>query len=445
MTKRVINQVMPGPANPTARKRVAAYARVSSGKDAMLHSLSAQVSYYSNYIQRNPKWLYVGVFVDEAYTGTKDNRPEFQRLLTDCRNGAVDMIITKSISRFARNTVTLLETVRELKLLGIGVFFEEQNILSTSGDGELMLTILASFAQEESYSVSENCKWRIRKQFKEGKTTHINILGYRLVDGTLQVVPEEAEIVRRIFRDYLSGLGKQAIANRLNEEGFKSRLGCEWHQSAIHKMLQNEKYVGDLVLQKTYVADHISKKKCINRGELPMYMVEDDHEPIIDRVTYEAVQSEIRRRAKQHRKDSDVPVTYPFTGKLVCSTCCGNFRRKTTAAGTKYEKPVWICTTFNTRGNAACASRQVPEDILKAVTADVLGTANFDEILFIKSVKHIDIVFPDTLIFQMSDGSVVTRTWRHRSRSESWSEEAREVARQKSLERMNSLCQQEKR
>ena len=179
------------------QQRVAAYARVSSGKDAMLHSLSAQVSYYSDLIQRNPEWRYAGVYVDEALTGTKDNRKGFQRMLVDCRAGKIDRIITKSISRFARNTVTLLETVRQLKTLGVDVYFEEQNIHSMSGDGELMLSILASFAQEESLSVSENCKWRIRKQFELGEpATWRFMYGYRIRKGVITIHEEEAAVVR---------------------------------------------------------------------------------------------------------------------------------------------------------------------------------------------------------------------------------------------------------
>ena len=178
------------------RKRVAAYARVSSGKDAMLHSLSAQVSYYSEHIQSHPEWEYAGVYVDEALTGTKDNREGFQRLLADCRAGKVDMVLTKSISRFARNTVTLLETVRELKTLGADVYFEEQNIHSLSGDGELMLTILASYAQEESRSVSENCKWRIRKKFQQGIPANWRFVRLPHQHGEIAVHPVEAEVVR---------------------------------------------------------------------------------------------------------------------------------------------------------------------------------------------------------------------------------------------------------
>ena len=201
------------------KKQVAAYARVSSGKDAMLHSLSAQVSYYNDLIQKEDGWEFVGVYADEAITGTKEGRADFQRMLTDCRNGKIDMIITKSISRFARNTVTLLETVRMLKALEVDVFFEEQNIHTMSADGELMLTILASYAQEESRSASENQKWRIKKNFEEGMPWCGRTLGYRIRDGQYYIIPDEAEIVRRIYREYLDGAGPNGIANRLTEDG----------------------------------------------------------------------------------------------------------------------------------------------------------------------------------------------------------------------------------
>ena len=200
------------------RKRVAAYARVSSGKDAMLHSLSAQVSYYSDLIQNHSGWQYAGVYADEALTGTRDNRENFQRLLADCRDGMIDMVITKSISRFARNTITLLETVRELKTMGVDVYFEEQNIHSLSADGELMLTILASYAQEESLSVSENQKWRVRHNFENGMPWNGTVLGYRYNQGTFEIEPEEAEIVRFIFGSYSNGTGATTIAKILNEK-----------------------------------------------------------------------------------------------------------------------------------------------------------------------------------------------------------------------------------
>ena len=245
------------------RKRVAAYARVSSGKDAMLHSLSAQISYYNRYIGGRGDWEFAGIYADEAISGTKDTRPEFQRLLTDCRSGKIDMVITKSITRFARNTVTLLQTVRELKLLGIDVYFEKENISSLSTDGEFMLTILASYAQEESRSASENQKWRIRKMFEQGRPNNGNMLGYRLIDGKLHIVPEEAEVVKTIFDDYLSGMGVISIIKKLTGAGISTKNGSVWHESTLQKILRNEKYSGDMLLQKTFSLDHLNRKRQI--------------------------------------------------------------------------------------------------------------------------------------------------------------------------------------
>ena len=252
---------MEAPAQLPVRKRVAAYARVSMEKDAMLHSLAAQVSYYSERIQRNPKWEYAGVFADFGLTGTKETRPEFQRMLKECREGKIDLILVKSISRFARNTLALLNTVRELKGLGIGVYFEEQKLDTLSGDGEFMLTILASFAQEESRSVSENCKWRIRKGFEEGRASTCTMLGYRLVNGEITMVADEAVIVKKIFDLYSDGCGLQKICNILNEDGIRTRRGYIWHPSAIRLMLGNEKYAGDLKLQKVFVRDHLTMSR----------------------------------------------------------------------------------------------------------------------------------------------------------------------------------------
>jgi site-specific DNA recombinase len=211
------------------RTRVAAYARVSSGKEAMLNSLAAQVNYYKQFIQNNSDWEFVGVYADEALTGTRDTREEFQALIEDSRNGKIDMIITKSISRFARNTLTLLEVVRELKALEVDIFFEEQNIHTLSGEGEMILTFLATFAQEESRSVSENMKWRIKKDFEEGipwggKDSY----GYKLENRNLVLVPEEAEIVRLIYKLYLEGYGDMQIGKILNERGYKPKFSEKW-------------------------------------------------------------------------------------------------------------------------------------------------------------------------------------------------------------------------
>ena len=287
--KRIIKQVE-FPAEAPKLTRVAAYARVSSGKDAMLHSLSAQVSYYSDLIQKHPGWQYCGVYADEALTGTKDARENFQRLLNDCRAGKIDLIITKSISRFARNTVTLLETVRELKLLGINVYFEEQNIFTLSADGELMMTILASYAQEESRSASENQKWRIRANFQNGLPWNGLVLGYRIEDGIYVPVEEEAALVKLIFSLYNGGWGTYKIAKYLNEEGYRTRLGNLWTQGSLQKLLNNYAYTGNLLLQTTFVEDHITKKGRINRGQLPMSHAEDSHEAIISMAEFQTTQ-----------------------------------------------------------------------------------------------------------------------------------------------------------
>ena len=338
------------------KKRVAAYARVSSGKDAMLHSLSAQISYYSDFIQRHDEWQYVGVYTDEAKTGTKDSREGFQRLIADCRAGEIDMVITKSISRFARNTVTLLQTVSELKALEVDIYFEEQNIHTMSGDGELMMTILASYAQEESRSASENQKWRIKRNFENGKPWNGTLLGYRIKDGRYEIVPDEAEIVRRIYSEYLSGNGYVAIAKGLNEEGIPSRFGKEWAQSVISKILGNYTYTGNLILQKTYRENHLTKRTLVNKGSLPQYHVEESHEAIIDMDTFNAVQAEKARRATRFNRKPQPRKTYPFTGLMVCEICGKNYRRKITKTG-----PVWVCGTFNSMGKAHCASKQIPE------------------------------------------------------------------------------------
>lgn len=344
------------------RKKVCAYARVSSGKDEMLHSLSAQISYYSEYIQSRGDWLYVGVYADSAVTGTKDSRDEFQRMLEDCRNGKIDMIITKSISRFARNTVTLLQTVRELKELGVDVWFEKENIHSISGDGELMITILASFAQEESLSVSENCKWRIRHNFEEGIPNNFQIYGYNIKNRKLTINEEQAVIVREIFDMYLNGKGSNIIARTLNERAVPAPGGDTWHQARIMQILRNEKYIGDLNLQKYYSENHITKRTLVNDGCLKRYYVRENHEPIIDRETFEKVQKMIENKAERHPHIA--PYDYSFKGKVFCGNCGAKYYRKKVHTGTRYEHFVWKCNTYSNKGKRYCSNKQIPDEVL---------------------------------------------------------------------------------
>ena len=343
-------------------KRTAAYARVSSGKDAMLHSLSAQVSYYNQLIQSNPEWLFCGVYADEALTGTKGNRAEFQKLLNRCRQGEIDLILTKSISRFARNTGTLLETVRELKTLGVDVYFEEQRIHSMSSDGELLLSILASYAQEESYSASENRKWQIRKDFSIGKIGSITILGYRRnAEGVLEIEPNEAELVRMIFSDYISGMGQQRIANKINEMGIPTRQGNLWTNPRIREILTNEKYKGSALLQKRFTVDFLTKKTKVNEGEVPQYYIEESHTAIISPEEFEEVQAEISRRKKLGRKYSGNTI---FSAKLVCGDCGSFFGSKVWHSTSKYRRIIWQCNN-KFKWEHLCSTPHLYEDEIK--------------------------------------------------------------------------------
>ena len=414
---RTVTQIVFAPPIPK-RKRAAGYTRVSSGKDAMLHSLSAQVSYYSAYIQKRPDWEFAGIYADEAVTGTKDSRAEFQRMLADCRAGKIDQIVTKSITRFARNTVDTLKAVRELKLLGIDVYFEEQRIHSMSADGEMLLAILAAHAQEISLRCSESCKWRIQRDFQAGKLTGgINMLGYVLVGGKLHILPEEAETVRRIFALYLEGKGVLAIVKLLREEGIVMS------RSGLALLLRNEKYAGNMILQKTYITDHITKQKHVNRGEKQRYFVSQSHEPIIPQETFDAAQREIARRAALYHAAPPPAEGYSFTGLVRCGRCGATFMHKIGGA-TGYKKNMWICTTFNSIGKKYCASQQIPEAILLAKTEEAGGLAG---------LKQITATGPGALSFLYKDGRQVDLTWQNPSRRESWTPEMKEAARQRSL------------
>ena len=408
--------------------RVCAYARVSSGKDAMLHSLSAQVSYYNNLIQSHAGWLYCGVYSDEAITGTKSQRDGFQRMLASCRAGEIDLIITKSISRFARNTVTLLETVRELKSLGVDVFFEEQNIHTMSVDGELMLTILASYAQEESLSASENQKWRIRKAFESGELVNLRFLfGYSITADGIQVNEKEAAVVREIFTRFNGGESLSSISRDLNDRGCERPLGGTWCADRIRNLLSNEKYTGNALLQKQYRKNHIDKKLVPNRGELPMYYVTGSHEPIIDQAAFDKAQvrlNKLARQAENRRK----PTRSTFSGLIRCGLCGSAYKRVTCRS-----KHFWNCTTFQTKGKSECAAKRIPEETLEALTCEVLGTVSFDPDMVRSKITAIRAEKNNVVVFCMDDGSEIVKRWTDRSRTESWTPEMKEKARQRAL------------
>ncbi len=428
--ERRIRKVMSPVPKPSKRARVAAYARVSSGKDAMLHSLSAQVSYYSSLIQNNPRWEYSGVFADEAQTGTKDERPEFRRLLADCEAGNIDMVITKSVSRFARNTVTLLETVRKLKALKIDVFFEKENIHSMSGDGELMLTILASFAQEESKSVSDNCKWRIRERFKNGEMVSLRYMyGYDITREDIAINEPEAVAVRSIFRDYIAGVSVSDIARRLQEAEVPRAFSEEWTQKRVRDILGNEKYAGNALLQKKYVKDHLGKKLAWNHGELPMYFAKCTHPAIVSEETYRLAQTRRAQNREKTNTKGDISARYPFSSMIVCANCGKSYRRITSRG-----RAAWNCDTYVRNGAAACPAKKIPEETLEAVTAEVLGIPVLDAGTFRNRIDSIVVPVPNRLIFRFRDGRELTQEWADRSRSESWDDAARQRAKERTTE-----------
>jgi DNA invertase Pin-like site-specific DNA recombinase len=391
----------------------------------MLHSLSAQVSYYNDYIQRQKGWVFAGVFVDEAVTGTKDTRSGFQDMLAACRARKIDLIITKSITRFARNTVTLLETVRELKELGVDVYFEKENIHSISEDGELMLTILASYAQEESRSASENCKWRIRKRFALGELVTLRFMyGYSIRKGLMEIVEHEAKIVRMIFDWYVNeGIGCSKIAKRLREMGVEKIRGGQWVTHAVADILKNEKYAGNALLQKTYIVDHLSKKKSRNIGLLPQYYAEATHPAIVEPGVFEKAQQIMAKRRSRFMNKGDSTSRYPFSGMILCPLCGKKYKRKTT-----HGKVSWNCTTYLTMGSAACLTKQIPNEDLIAETTSALGLREFDEEVFSARIERIEVPSFNHLLFVFKDGITVERVWEDRSRSESWTPEMRRRA-----------------
>lgn len=391
------------------QKRVAAYARVSCGKDAMLHSLSAQVSYSSALIQKTPGWEYAGVYADEALSGTKDTRGQFQKLLADCRAGDIDLIITKSISRFARNTVTTLQTVRELRLIGVDVYFEEQNIHTLGEDGEFLLTLLAAYAEEEARSVSENIRWHVQSNFRQGLAWSVEMYGYRQENNRLVVVPEEAELLRMAAAMYLQGARPIEIERAFAKAGAVGTRGAALTGYHIVKLLCNEKIAGDMILQKTFVDDPIAKNNRKNTGERPQFYVENSHEAILDRETYERVLAEYaRRKAEGPRYHGE----YPFSSRIVCGKCGARYVHRLRGK----EVYAWLCCTYNRKGKAHCDAKIIQEQILEAIAAEVLGLPEFDGAVFQEKVKEIRVKDNRLLVFEFYDGQIIERPWENADR-----------------------------
>ncbi|MDR1409620.1 MAG: recombinase family protein [Oscillospiraceae bacterium] len=366
---RNITKLEPAKKAAAKRKRVAAYARVSSGKDAMLHSLSAQVSYYSDLIQRRHDWEYRGVYADEGISATSTKKRDgFNRMVQDALDGKIDLIITKSVSRFARNTVDTLTTVRQLKEKGVEVYFEKENILTLDSKGELLITIMSSLAQEESRSISENVTWGQRKRMADGKVSlpYAQFLGYEKgEDGLPKIVESEAKIVRLIYRLFLEGKTYALIAKHLTDNGIPTPGGKEkWSVSTIMSVLKNEKFSGNALLQKGFTVDFLTKKKKVNEGEVPQYFVENSHPAIIAPETFDLVQNEIKRRRQSGKRFSSASI---FSSKIVCGKCGAFFGSKVWGSNTKYRKTVWRCNDkYSKRGSQPCVTPHLTEEDMKA-------------------------------------------------------------------------------
>jgi len=353
--------------------RVAAYCRVSTNSDEQLTSYKMQKKVYTELIQEKPEWCMAGIYADEGISGTRaDKRDEFQRMIKDCYNHKIDYIITKSVSRFARNTAECIEFVRRLKALGIGVIFEEQNCDTLKCDSELLLTIHAGFAQAESESMSRNITWSFRKKFEQGEVVfnYAKMVGYRKgADGQPEIIPEEAEILRQIYDMFLAGLTLREIRDKLHEEGVELRCGkVKWSISTIQNILRNEKYCGDAILQKTITIDPISKIHKKNTGEAPMYYVKDNHVGIIDRETFNRTQEEIARRLNVRPSTDKLSVTgqgkysrYALSDILRCGECGTKFRRVTWAKKGK-KKVVWRCCNRLDYGTQFCKTAPTIEE-----------------------------------------------------------------------------------
>jgi len=352
------------PPEKIKKKRVCAYARVSTDSRRQEDSLENQTATYERLIISNSEYVFAGVYADQGISGYCENRPQFQEMIHKAKSGDVDLIITKSISRFARNTVTVLKVARELKELGVGIFFEEQNINTLSGDGEMMLAVLASFAQEESRSMSENNKWSIQKKFERGEVmiTTSRFLGYDKDEyGELKINRKEAEIVKLVFDIYLMGVGTFRLAKLLNDLEVPTITDGKWEGGTISGMLSNEKYKGDFHLQKYYTPENQRNRSRKNRGEVKSYYITDNHPAIIESEKWERVQIVTKNRKKEKNigagGTSKYQNRYPLSGLLVCPYCGKNLRRRQV-----YKKKIeWICSTYIEKGKQVCKGVRVPD------------------------------------------------------------------------------------
>ena len=368
--------------------RVAAYCRVSTDDEEQLTSYEAQQNYYTDKIMTNPQWTMAGVFADEGISGTSaSKRPAFLRMIRQCRQGKIDLVLVKSISRFARNTVDCLNYIRALRTMGIAVIFEKENINTLESDSEILITMMGAFAQAESESMSGNIIWGKRQAMREGKVVmqYKHLYAYeRGEDGNPKIIPEQAEVVRQIYKSFLAGRSVRMIKAELEAQGVPATQGGKsWSESVIRSILKNEKYCGDVLMQKTFSQDVISKKQIRNVGQLPMYLKRNNHEGIVSRDTYNAVRAEFARRNAGRAPSRKLAPTgrscysakYALTERLVCGECGTLYRRCVwTKQGEKFA--VWRCASRVSYGSKYCPdSPTLREDALQAAVLAALNDA----------------------------------------------------------------------
>ena len=364
-----VNRFTASPIMQKSKRKVAGYARVSTDMEEQLTSYDAQVKYYTDYIKNHDDWEFVGMYADEGITGTSiKHREGFKRMIADALAGKIDLIITKSVSRFARNTVDSLTTIRKLKETGTECYFEKENIWTFDGKGELLLTIMSSIAQEEARSISENCTWGQRKRFADGKVSfpYSSVLGFdRGTDGEIVINYEQAKTVKSIFKMFLEGMTPHSIAVNLTKQGIKSPTGKDkWNQGTVRRMLSNEKYKGDALLQKEFTVDFLMKKQKKNEGEIPQYYIEGNHEAIISPEIFDLVQAELERRKRN--KGGRYSGVNMFSSKIKCG-CCGSwYGSKVWHSNDKYRRVIYQCNhKFN--DTEKCTTPHITEEKIKEV------------------------------------------------------------------------------
>lgn len=398
-------------ADEHTKLRVAAYARVSTEQDEQQNSYEAQVNYYSRYIKSKPDWEFVEVFADEGISGTNTkNRDGFNRMIDLALTGGIDLILTKSISRFARNTVDTLSTVRKLKAVGVEVIFEKENLHTMDPKCEVMLTIMSSLAQEESRSISENVRWGQQKSMQDGNVSmpYSRFLGYRKgPDGRPEIVEEEAKVIREIYDLFLDGKTIGEIASTLTKEGILTPCGKKkWSVSTVESILSNEKYKGDALRQKTYTVDYLTKEKRRNDGDRRQYLIEHSHEPIIQPDVFDRVQEILQERKPNCRRIRNYS---PFSGRIICGDCGGCFGRKVWHNRDNSERYfVWYCNE-RYKGEEKCKTPILQDNEIKTAFEQVLkklGRADtaYSDGVFRKLVDSVTVSNDRKLVFNLVDG-----------------------------------------